>query len=159
MKHRKKSRRLPPEEARYWRLWRIYCLKFKYNHSDSQVRHYCHERALGYDKSHKHFSHKEYDLVYAFLIDRINGLDPEPEHRSTAEEAGERRRKIYRILEDAPWAYVQHVAKGKFACNDWRNLPLPKLEQLRITIIERSRAKARKGQNLYDSMKEQSHAR
>ena len=73
-----KKKPLPPEEAYYWKTWRRLCAKEGISQSDVQARHDLHRQALGYDKSHKAFSHKEYDLVFDVMRKRLRGLIPHP---------------------------------------------------------------------------------
>ena len=145
----KRKFKLPPEEAYYWNTWRRLCATEGIPQNDTEARHDLHRQALGYDKSHKAFSHKEYDLVFDVMRKRLRGLNAEPEHLENVVEEGERRRLLYAILHAAPEAYIIAIARDRFAFHkDWRNLPIESLRQLRITLTERSRAKAHKGESL-----------
>ncbi len=135
--------RLKPEESRHWRLWKHVCTREGIKTSDTEARHHLYRQALGYDRSHKSFSHKEWDLVLYVLHCRANGYTPEPENLEHVPDMGERRRLVFAINEIADDAYIQHIAKGKFGCMDWRNLPNESLVNLKITLINRVRSKQR----------------
>ncbi len=144
-----KRKKLPPEEAYYWKTWRRLCAKEDVRQNDTEARHELHRQALGYDRSHKGFSHKEYDLVFDVMRKRLRGLIPHPASIESVAEEGERRRLFYAISHAAPEAYIITIARDKFAFHkDWRNLPIESLRQLRITLTEHSRAKAHKGESL-----------
>ena len=137
--------KLTPQEAKYWKLWRIYCKKYGKKSGDSQTRHEFHSEALGYEKSHKDFSNFEYDIVYSALLCSINERKFDREEYLDAAQNGARTRKVFSISQLAPEAYIIHVAKQKFKLfNDWRNLPIKELEQLRLTILNRDRAHKKK---------------
>jgi hypothetical protein len=144
---RRRRRFQSPTRRGFWRLWLAVCRREGIEPTDEK-RHVLYWQALGYEKRQKDFGPKEWDLVFRVLKLRLAGLNPEgPERLPGIAEAGERARKVYAIEQILPEAYILAVARDKFGClADWRNLPLEKLDQLRITLIERARAKKRAGQ-------------
>ncbi|MEM8550700.1 MAG: hypothetical protein AAGF10_07910 [Verrucomicrobiota bacterium] len=139
-------RRLPRQEALYWNLLRQLEQMQGGERFTSDDRHAITIQALGYDKSHKEFSNKEWDLVFGLLRAKLNGQDVMPaDAMAKAEEEGERRRLIHGIRKAAPEAYTAAVARDKFAWHqDWRNLSTTRLKQLRMTLQNRARSKAAK---------------
>ena len=132
------------ERTSFWPLWLKVCRRHGWENTDDR-RHALYFRALGYPKRQKDFGHAEWDAVYKELRLNLAGFISEgPERRNDVQAEGERRRLVYKIRQCAPDAYIKAVADDKFGFHaDWRNLEIPQLEALRLTVIERMRAKDR----------------
>ena len=166
MKNRRQFR--STERRGFWPLWLKVC-SLEGIENTRENRHVLYCQALGYEKNQNEFGHAEWDKVFETLRQRARGLNPEgPERvahagpegelkrlRHTLEEKAGRLEQLRReaaaaegvseIARLAPEAYIAHLARAKFGIHsNWRNLPAPKLDQLRITLIERVRAKERK---------------
>lgn len=137
------GRRITKSAALYWRLWHQYANRKGLKGSDAEARHAFHRFALGYDRSHSTMAPREFDIIYAALRAGIRGEPFDRDAYLSAATSGARRRKVHAILKLAPWAYVQEIAKDRWQANDWTNLPVASLEQLRLTVIERARAHRR----------------
>ena len=128
------------------------------------LRHSVNEDLFGEYVAPGGFSNGQWDVMF-FALDVLlrNGiLVWTPETAEFAREEG-RRRVFTNLIEragadapdielyGAPEEYVAHVARGKFATNDWRSLNSESLEQLFWTIKNRVRTAAKKGGSLYDA--------
>lgn len=139
------------QEAYYWRLWAQACVEQGWNVLPSQERnekrHAVHAAALKRDKSHKAFTNAECDKVFSalkVLADPTNIKKLVTQDTIVNGDHGERQR-LYRTIEMMmPRAYRESIMRDKFDTVHLDDLDLRQLEQLRITLIERKRAQAKR---------------
>lgn len=124
------------QNSLYWREWAA--VKRAEPKAD---RHALHQRALGTPASHVDFSNDDFDLVLAEFraVSRPADLDAQVRQIRMPKE-----RLMYSIVQLAVPAYAAKVAHDKFGITDLDRLDVAQLQQLRITLIERSRAAKRK---------------
>ena len=129
----------------YFSLWgkvrRIY-RKRGYSPTEADgVRMEIHQRELGETKSSKDLNNADLDKILAAFKAELPSADLITQLEATEQP---RKRAIWKIehLGLTP-RYIEKVSQSRFGTRDWRRLPEPDLEKLRITMIERARAFAK----------------
>lgn len=109
------------------------------------LRHACHVRALGRDKSATTLSAQEMDRVVVLMELLANPLSLDAVQRWCDPNIDARKRLVWRVEHcGAPAEYVAAIARDRFGSGDWRGLATPQLRQLVTTLDQRSRARARR---------------
>lgn len=121
----------------YWRLWRDACAAQGWDAIPAarrdDLRHECHRKALGYDRSSKDFTNQEFDRIkywFRLLIDEddieavIFWQDP---HAKTVD-------RMEHAISDFPEALVCHICRSKFNTSNWRDLAPDQVYQLIVTL-------------------------
>lgn len=130
----------PKQTSLYWRTWSALCTEFDWPHNSSARRYALHQEA-GCPQSSKRWENPDFDrfLAHARALlagRRTGGTGP-------VDEAGERRRLLWRIKQDLKRAgldehYVAQIATDMYGLGCWSLLALDHLTNLRNTIHNRT---------------------
>ena len=111
----------------------------------NDLRHGCHAVALGRDKSSLDLDNRELDRVVTLFRLLADPSDLDTMMAWLHPEIGERRRLVWSIKHLAPEAYINAIAKAKFAGQYewpyWEDLPVNSLRQLAMTLRARAGGK------------------
>ena len=160
-----RQRKTNREEAKYWGLWGEIGRKFKLSAAEREAwrREITEEIFDGEYKSHRAFTHGDYDVVLGAIRELLvrDELVISPLKIIRMYIDGEARRIAHLIDElDMPPAYIAAVSFGKFHTRHWRGALLAhELMQLFYTLSARKRAAERKGQTLAKTAKHRRTAR
>ena len=108
-----------------------------------QLRHACHQVALGRDKSSTEFKNGDLDVIYRLfdLLTNPDALSVRLRFDQAADD-GRRVRLVKRIRDGADEAYIDAICRDKFAKvynpGWWEDLPLACLQHLAVTISART---------------------
>ena len=136
----------PKQRALYFRLWGQVRRQLRtggYTPAEAdKVRKEIHEREIGSAKSSNDLSNPELDKIFAAFRAMLPGADLNTQLDAMDQP---RKRLIWKIRSvGLTEGYIMGVAQDRFGTRKWEKLEIPKLEQLRITMIERGRAFARR---------------
>lgn len=153
----RKKRKIGREEAKYWSLWGEIGNKFKLSAAEREVwrREITEEIFGGKYKSHKAFTHGDYDVVLGAMRELLARdelvISPLKVLRMYLE--GESRRIMHLIDElGMPETYIASISFGKFHTRHWRGALLAhELMQLFYTVSARKRAAERKGRTFTET--------
>ena len=160
-----RQRKTNREEAKYWGLWGEIGRKFNLSAAEREAwrREITEEIFGGEYKSHRAFTHGDYDVVLGAMRELLarDELVISPLKIIRMYIDGEERRIAHLIDElDMPPAYIAAVSFGKFHTRHWRGALLAhELMQLFYTLSARKRAAERKGQTLAKTAKHRRTAR
>ncbi len=128
----------PSQNSLYFREWGRVRAACKQQGFPVPNRHTLHVKALGHDKSSKHFTNDDLDLVLA----EFRAISqPDSLAAQLRQQAQPRIRLLYSIRRLAPEPYWRAIARDKFGTADETRLDLEQLIQLRITLAARARAR------------------
>jgi hypothetical protein len=136
----------PRQNKFYFDLWRKACQANHWNQSDDGRRHELHRQALGYDCSHKNFNQAEFDRIITAFKLAANPLDLDQVIESDHPELGDRRRLLWSVEHSAPRPYIESLSTDRFGTARYEELSNDDLNQLRLILFGRARARKRKGQ-------------
>jgi hypothetical protein len=109
------------------------------------LRHACHVRALGRDKSATTLTAQEMDRVVVLFDLLANPLSIDAVNRWCNPDLDARRRLEWRVNNSGMTpAYVATVCRDRFGSANWKGLTTAQLRQLVVTLDQRARARARK---------------
>lgn len=111
--------------------------------TQDHLRHACHVRALGRDRSSAQLTSQEMDRVGVLLEIIADPMSISAVQRWCNPDIDARKRLLWsaertRLAE----AYLAHLSEDRFGQSNWRTLPTPQLRQFVMTI--RSRDKSRR---------------
>lgn len=122
------------EERYYWRLWGEIFRKWniKGRTERESLRKEITEEALGFERSHKDFTHSDYDIVLSAMrrLYETGQCVNSPSTTFVADIQGENRRFIWIIKHSVPDSYARKISRDKFGSPDWENLNHRELKQL-----------------------------
>lgn len=119
----------------------------------SDYRHQVAEWILGYKKSSRDWTGKEYSLVIDQIKDWIRGgQEPGPiaqDERARQSHDEDQKQLIHAIEQLAPDRYVQAIADKRHGKRPWRHHSAFVLKRLRFTVQRAHDRKAKKGGSLF----------
>ena len=151
------KRRMGGEESKYWGLWQEIARKFGMSNAQKEkMRSELTLEIFGTYKSHKRFTHGDYDVVLGAMRELLSQaqLVIFPTKIIWAYMEGEARR-IAKLIDDLqmPPAYIAAIARDRFGAADWHSLLACEMKHLFYTCKARKTAAERKGRTLYNNTK------
>jgi len=133
------------QERLYWREWGAVSRALKARGMTAAqiaaARHELHETALGFDMGHADFSNEETDKIFATFRSLSR---PDDMAAQVAAIRAPRERLLWSVRSLAAPSYATAIARDRFDCADLENLTDAQLQQLKVTLIQRNRARRRK---------------
>jgi hypothetical protein len=131
----------PKQTTLYWSFWNRVCTEHGWKNNDS-TRRYALHTAAGCAASMKAFTNRDLDRYLSHCRQLLGAR----EDITVQAEAGERRRLIWRIQEDAKTAgladaYLDKIATDQFGLACWRDLSIQDLTHLRNIMHNRAGTK------------------
>lgn len=116
------------------------------------LRHACHVRALGRDKSSTMLSAHEVDRVVLLFRLLANPMELDAVNRWLNPDLDARERIEWRLSHfPLPEEYVAKVCVDRFGRRDWKGLKTEQLRALLLTLEERRRSRARAAASTFTS--------
>ena len=145
------------EESKYWGMWREIARKFGWSNAQKEeMRRELTLEIFGTHKSHKVFSHGDYDVVFGAMRELLaqSQLAIFPEKIIWAYMEGEARR-VAKLIDELqmPPAYIAAISRDRFGTTAWRDLLACEMHDLFITCKARKKSAERKGRTLYNNEK------
>jgi len=139
----------PKQNASYWRRWSAACAEQGWTRQTvdlDEKRHAVHVAALGYDKSHKEFTNREIDKVFAAFTQLASPGDLATQIQAQEVidgDGGERKRLLFRIQQVALVGEAERVCRHMFSKANPEDLDTHQLELLRDALVNNKRARVR----------------
>lgn len=151
------ERKMGGEESKYWGMWREIARKFGWSNAQKEeMRRELTLEIFGTHKSHKVFSHGDYDVVFGAMRELLaqSQLAIFPEKIIWAYMDGEARR-VAKLIDELqmPPAYIAAISRDRFGTTAWRDLLACEMHDLFITCKARKKSAERKGRTLYNNEK------
>lgn len=151
------ERKMGGEESKYWGMWQEIARKFGWSNAQKEeMRRELTLEIFGTHKTHKAFSHGDYDVVLGAMRELLaqSQLIVFPAKIIWAYMEGEARR-VGKLIDDLqmPPAYIAAISRNKFGTTDWHNLLACEMTHLFYTCKARKKAAERKGRSLYNNAK------
>jgi hypothetical protein len=106
----------------------------------NDLRHAAYIYALKKDKSSTEFTNVDLDRILVLFRLLVDPDDLAAVHEWDHPELAVQRRLVWVIEHSAPEAYIRKVAGDKCGTIYWRELPIPSLRQLAMTLRNRTNA-------------------
>lgn len=158
VKANSRQRKADREEAKYWGLWGEIGRKFNLSATEREAwrREITEEIFGGEYKSHREFTHGDYDVVLGAMRELLaqSQLAIFPEKIIWAYMEGEARR-VAKLIDELqmPPAYIAAISRDRFGTTAWRDLLACEMHDLFITCKARKKSAERKGRTLYNNEK------
>lgn len=108
------------------------------------LRHACHVRALGRDKSATTLTAQEMDRVVVLMELLANPMSLDAVQRWCDPNIDARKRLVWRVENcGLTEFYVEAICRDRFGSGNWRGLTTPQLRQFVTTLAQRVRARER----------------
>lgn len=137
-----------PQANKHWNLWRDVCAAQGWDPKDNARRHTLYIEALDHDASFNDLDNAALDKIFP-VMQRLAGTElvasqVQLDEFERGDKPGERRRLIWRIEQTLAEPLMKdfdmaRLCEDLFGTSDWKIQPIPKLTNLRNTVVNRAR--------------------